>query len=130
MTWKRGCARSPKTPSHTILSERLHTTGIAGGLRALFSGVLEQFETFGLTEESVFLATSGAAVKWPGRGRAKNGRSVEFEGIDVFALDPDGRIRSLHAYWDAAPFLAAVGLARARPPDGRHPDRSGQVHMS
>ena len=86
------------TPAHSGYS----------GLRAFLVGVLEQFETFGLTEEDVFLAPDGAAVKWTGRGRAKNGRCVEFDGIDVFEFDRESKILSLKAYWDAAPVLAAV----------------------
>ena len=34
------------------------------GLRAFLSGVLQQFETFGPTEEEVFCVPGGAAVRW------------------------------------------------------------------
>lgn len=78
------------------------------GLRAFLSGVLTQFETFGLTEDEVFLAPQGAAVKWTGRGRGRNGRPVEFHGIDVFEFDQEGKISSLKAYWDAAPVMATL----------------------
>jgi steroid Delta-isomerase len=78
------------------------------GLRAFLSGVLEQFETFGLTENNVYCVPGGAAVKWTGLGRGRNGRSVEFEGIDIFEVDAQGLIRSLAAYWDAAPVLEAI----------------------
>ena len=78
------------------------------GLRAFLSGVLGQFETFGLTEEDVFHAPQGAAVKWTGRGRGRNGQPIEFQGIDVFEFDQDGKILSLKAYWDAAPVMATL----------------------
>ena len=78
------------------------------GLRKFMSGVLEQFETFGLTEDDIFLVPPAAAVKWTGRGRGKNGRQIEFQGIDVFEFDDDGKILSLKAYWDVAPVMAAL----------------------
>jgi steroid delta-isomerase len=80
------------------------------GLRAFLSGVLEQFASFRLTEEDVFLAPNGAAVKWTGRGQGRNGRPVEFSGIDVFDFNGDGKICLLKAYWDAAPVLATLAL--------------------
>jgi steroid Delta-isomerase len=78
------------------------------GLRAFLSGVLQQFETFGLTQNAVYCVSGGAAVKWTGLGRGRNGRSVEFEGIDVFEVDAHGLIKSLSAYWDAAPDLEVI----------------------
>jgi steroid delta-isomerase len=78
------------------------------GLRDFLSGVLQQFETFGLTEEEVFCVPGGAAVRWAGSGRGRNGKDVTFRGIDVFALDSEGRITSLDAYWDAAPVMEAI----------------------
>lgn len=79
------------------------------GLRNFLSGVLAQIETFGLTEDDVFHAPQGAAVKWTGRGR--NGRHVEFHGIDVFEFDQEGKTSSLKAYWDAAPAMATLAPA-------------------
>jgi steroid Delta-isomerase len=80
------------------------------GLRDFLSGVLRRFETFGLTEEEVFCVPGGAAVRWTGSGRGRNGRDVTFRGIDVFAIDGEGRITSLDAYWDAAPVMEAISL--------------------
>jgi steroid delta-isomerase len=81
------------------------------GLRAFLSGILGQFERFGLTEDAVFHAPQGAAVKWTGSGRGRNGRQVEFHGIDVFEFDHEGKIVSLKAYWDAAPVMATLAAA-------------------
>ncbi len=92
-------ARDPVgTPAHQGLD----------GLRAFLSGVLQQFETFGPTEEEVFCVPGGAAVRWTGSGRGRNGRDVTFRGIDVFALDSEGRIKSLDAYWDPGPVMEAI----------------------
>jgi steroid delta-isomerase len=78
------------------------------GLRAYLSGILKQFETFGLAENAVYCVPGGAAVKWTGVARGKNGRDVAFEGIDVFEMDAHGLIRSLSGYWNAAPVLEAI----------------------
>ena len=80
------------------------------GLRDFLSGVLRQFESFGLTEEEVFCVPGGAAVRWAGSGRGKNGKDVAFRGIDVITIDGEGRITSLDAYWDAAPVMEAISL--------------------
>lgn len=93
------------------------------GLRAFLSGVLEQFETFGLTEGDVFHAPHGAAVYWTGRGRGRNGRAVEFRGIDVFEFDHEGRILSLKAYWDAAPMMATLAAPGSRPVSNPVPEQ-------
>ena len=80
------------------------------GLRDVLSGVLRQFESFGLTEEEVFCVPGGAAVRWSGSGRGKNGKNVAFRGIDVITIDGEGRITSLDAYWDAAPVMEVISL--------------------
>src|SRR5579863_1723981 len=51
-------------------------------IRAFADGIFGLFETVGLTEDAIFVAGNGAAVKWTGRGRGKNGAAVTFEGID------------------------------------------------
>jgi steroid Delta-isomerase len=80
------------------------------GLRDVLSGVLRQFESFGLTEEEVFCVPGGAAVRWSGSGRGKNGKNVAFRGIDVITIDGEGRITSLDAYCDAAPVMEVISL--------------------
>ena len=77
-------------------------------LRAFLAGVLQGFESLGLAENAVFIVPEGAAVKWTGVGRGKNGRDIAFEGIDVFTFDSEGLIKSISGYWDAPPVLAAI----------------------
>lgn len=69
-------------------------------LRQFFTAIIAAFEKVGLTEDHVFIAGDGAAVKWTGRGKGKNGREVRFEGIDVFEFNEEGQIQSLRAYWN------------------------------
>lgn len=77
-------------------------------LRQFFQGMTAAFEKAGLTEDHVFVAGNGAAVKWTGHGVGKNGREVTFEGIDVFEVNEEGKIQTLWAYWDAAAMIAEL----------------------
>jgi len=77
-------------------------------LRSFLTGVFSLLESFGLTENSVFLAGNSAAVKWTGAGVGKNGKSISFEGIDVLEFNTEGKIVMVHAYWDPTPVLATL----------------------
>ena len=77
------------------------TTG-HDALRQFFGAIIGAFERVGLTEEHIFIAGNGAAVKWTGQGKGKNGRDVRFEGIDIFELNEAGLIQTIRAYWNPA----------------------------
>ena len=74
-------------------------------LRQFFAAIAGAFKTVALTEDHVFIAGDGAAVKWTGTGTGKNGRDVRFEGIDVFEFNPEGLIQTMRAYWNPAEVL-------------------------
>jgi steroid Delta-isomerase len=78
------------------------------GLRQFWQAIGGAFETFGITEEDIFVAGNGAAVKWQGSGVGKNGRAVTFEGIDVFEVNSQGKIQKMFGYWDPAPVMAEL----------------------
>lgn len=71
-------------------------------LRQFFAAIVGAFEKVGLTEDQIFIAGNGAAVKWTGQGKGKNGREVRFEGIDIFELNEAGLIQTIRAYWNPA----------------------------
>jgi steroid Delta-isomerase len=75
-------------------------------LREFFQSICKNFKSVALTEDSVFVAGNGAAVKWTGHGTSMSGREVNFEGIDVFEIDEDGKIQTIHAYWNPAEMIA------------------------
>ncbi len=70
------------------------------GLRQFFDTIAAVFETLRITEDHVFVAGNGAAVKFTGRGVGKNGREIAFEGIDVFEVNDAGKIQKIWGYWD------------------------------
>jgi steroid Delta-isomerase len=77
-------------------------------LEEFFQTITAAFKEVGLTEDQVFVAGNGAAVKWTGRGISKQGRKVHFEGIDVFEVNEAGKIQSLQAYWNPAEMVAQL----------------------
>jgi len=78
------------------------------GLREFFQSICKNFKTVGLTEDQVFVAGNGAAVKWTGKGTSNSGREVRFEGIDVIEVNEDGKIQTVHAYWNPAEMIAQL----------------------
>ena len=77
-------------------------------LGEFFQTITAAFKEVGLTEDSIFIAGNGAAVKWTGKGTSKQGRAVQFEGIDVFTINEAGKIQTLHAYWNPAEMVAQL----------------------
>lgn len=77
-------------------------------IRKLLVGVLTLTSEFGLTEDHVFINENTAADKWTGKGVGRNGRKVQFEGIDLIEVNKKGEIISLRALWDAEPTLAVL----------------------
>jgi len=84
--------------------------GITGRdrIREFFQSIYKNFKSVGLTEDSVFVAGNGAAVKWTGSGTSINGSEVRFEGIDVFEVNEDGKIQTLRAYWNPAEMIGQL----------------------
>lgn len=77
-------------------------------LRQFFDSVTAAFKKVGLTENDVFIAGNSAAVKWTGHGISKQGRSVHFEGIDVLEINEEGKIQTVHAYWNPAEMMGQL----------------------
>jgi steroid Delta-isomerase len=63
---------------------------------------MTKFETVGLYSEYVSVDNLRAAAKWTGRGVAKDGRSLKFEGINFFQFDKTGKIVNLIGFWNPA----------------------------
>jgi len=86
------------------------TPGVTGhdALREFLQSICKSFKSVGLTEDHVFVAGNGAAVKWTGKGTSNNGREVRFEGIDVIEVNADGKIQTVRAYWNPAEMIAQL----------------------
>lgn len=78
------------------------------GIRQFLQGILAETERVSITPDQLFIAGDSAAFKWTVHLTTKRGQSVTFDGIDVIQVNDDGKIQSLHAYWDPAPVLAVL----------------------
>ena len=77
-------------------------------IREFLESICKNFKSVGLTEDSVFVAGNGAAVKWTGHGTSSTGKEVKFEGVDVFEVNEDGKIQTVRAYWNPAEMIAQL----------------------
>jgi len=77
--------------------------------RAFFKGVTGLFAELDFRPGEPLVCGNRAAVTFTARCLARNGRTVEVQGIDVFRFDTDGRILQVEGYWDPAPLFAAAG---------------------
>jgi steroid delta-isomerase len=80
----------------------------SAALRQFFVGTAATFQKIGMTQDHVFLTGNRAAVKFTCRGVGKNGKAVEFQGIDVFEINESGQIATLWGYWDPAAMMAQL----------------------
>ena len=97
-------------------SDPVGTLPVTGhsSLRQFFDGLLAKFARFdGLTEDEVFVAGPGVAVRWTATGKSHAGQPVTFSGIDIFELNAAGTIQTLHAYFDLPALGAQLALASA-----------------
>jgi steroid delta-isomerase len=77
-------------------------------IRQFIEGTLAATEHVTATADQIFVAGDSAAFKWTVQLTTKHGRSATFEGIDVIQVNDQGKIQTLHAYWDPAPVLAVL----------------------
>ena len=77
-------------------------------IREFLASICKNFKEVSLTEDSVFVAGNGAAVKWTGKGTSASGKAVNFEGVDVFEVNADGKIQNVWAYWNPAEMIAQL----------------------
>ena len=77
-------------------------------IRNFLQGILAVCQRVSLEPDQVFIAGESAALKWTGQLTTRNGQSVTFEGIDVIQVNDEGKIQTLHAYWDPAPVMTVL----------------------
>ena len=74
-----------------------------------FFGLLSMiFAKLELTPDNIFIVDNGAAVKWTMRGVGKNGNQGVAEGISVFEINENGKIKQVSSYWDDAAMMAQI----------------------
>lgn len=58
------------------------------------------FSQVGLQEVFVEVNGNEAVAYWVGRGTQKDGQRIQFEGINHFCFDVEGKIVSLRGFWN------------------------------
>ncbi|QBD77492.1 nuclear transport factor 2 family protein [Ktedonosporobacter rubrisoli] len=79
------------------------------GLEAVRQVAIQSIIPFSKMEieiKRMFTVGNGAAVFYSGAMTAKNGRSANVEGIDVFEINEQGKIQSIRFYIDLAAIVA------------------------
>ncbi len=74
----------------------------------LFEILSKVFAKFELTLDSIFIVDHGAAVKWTMKGVGKNGKQGVAEGISVFDINGNDKIKQVSSYWDDAAMMAQI----------------------
>ncbi|MFE7194316.1 nuclear transport factor 2 family protein [Kitasatospora sp. NPDC057541] len=78
-------------------------------IRAFIASVLPGFDPFlGLTPREAHTVGRSVAVAWSGAAVARDGRPVNWSGINVYELDDEGLIREARAYFNSAVFRAQL----------------------
>ena len=78
------------------------------GLNKICDGKERTWQCFRMTPAKGHKSGNRVAVPWSTTATARNGKQAEFEGVNVFELDEDGRIQSLEGYWDFKGMLAQI----------------------
>ncbi|MEJ1934181.1 nuclear transport factor 2 family protein [Nostoc sp. NIES-2111] len=78
------------------------------GYRQFIGQLQAVFEKLEATTEHIFITANEAAVKWTMAGVSKSGKSVKFEGITIFEVNPEGKIQTTRAYWSPAQMIAQL----------------------
>jgi ketosteroid isomerase-like protein len=93
------------------VSEDPKGSGVQRGraaIEAYFAGLAGALESFSIGPTAVQPSGDGVAVAWAASWKGRNGRSGDFTGIDVMAIDDSGHISSLVGYWDAEKVLGEM----------------------
>ncbi|MFE7619951.1 nuclear transport factor 2 family protein [Streptomyces sp. NPDC057496] len=78
-------------------------------IRAFIASVIPEFDPFlGLTPVEAHTVGSSVAVSWRGSAVSKDGRPVNWSGINVYELGEGGLIHEAKAYFDQAIFQAQL----------------------
>ncbi|MEU3501574.1 nuclear transport factor 2 family protein [Streptomyces hundungensis] len=78
-------------------------------IRAFIKSVIPNFDPFlGLTPLEVHTVGTSVAVSWHGAAVARNGKPVNWSGINVYELGESGLIREAKAYFNHAVFEAQL----------------------
>ncbi|WP_330238557.1 nuclear transport factor 2 family protein [Streptomyces sp. NBC_00525] len=78
-------------------------------IRQRIASILPEFRPFlGITPREAHMTADHVAVSWHAAAVTRGDRPVNWSGINIFHLDPDGLIDACSAYFDLAVFQAQL----------------------
>jgi len=78
------------------------------GAIAFFNQFEPLLESIHIAAGPIHFAGNHAAFTWRLDATGKTGRTASAEGIDAIVFNEEGKIVTLHAYWDAGALVAAL----------------------
>jgi len=80
-------------------------------LRAFCEGFFSRFPKTQWRVRRIFESGPEVAVVWEASLQTPQERRIEFDGVHVFNLDPQGKISTLGIFWDPLPVIKAMNLS-------------------
>jgi steroid Delta-isomerase len=77
-------------------------------LERYFAAIANHFDRIELVAESIVTFDNEVAVQWSAQAVSRQGHCLTFSGLDLFAMNPDGKIQTLWAYWNPAAVMAEL----------------------
>lgn len=74
-------------------------------IRNYFSALYDDLAALRLTTSPLYWQGDEIACRWQGVARRKDGKVIEYEGIDVFRLTTAPLISRMQAFWDPKDFV-------------------------
>lgn len=70
------------------------------GMARFHKGLRRAWSNLRMEATAIHARGERAAVAWRAQGASTSGKAIDFEGINVFELAEDGRIRRMQGFWD------------------------------
>ena len=74
-------------------------------IRAYFGAIYDELASLRLTTSPLYWQGAEIACRWQGVARRKDGKVIEYEGVDVFRLNDVPLISRMQAFWDPKDFV-------------------------
>lgn len=74
-------------------------------IKAYFGSLYDDLASLRLTTSPLYWQGAEIACRWQGVAQRKDGRVIEYEGVDVFRLTTAPLISRMQAFWDAKDFV-------------------------
>lgn len=77
-------------------------------ISAYFGSLYDELASLRLTTSPLYWQGAEIACRWQGVAQRKDGRVIEYEGVDVFSLNEVPLISRMQAFWDPRDFVSPI----------------------